>query len=104
MLNSYFHWVLFYVSTYSLIYFLGEEDIIALQEHDTPFDNEQPSLSEPLNRDTGSNTVGQKRIKCHICEDAECSSSDICEDAITVKILMFCLTFCIKSFFHNMNF
>ncbi|XP_032663836.1 activin receptor type-1-like [Odontomachus brunneus] len=60
----------------------GEEDIIALQEHDIPFDNEESNLSEPLDRNFGSSTIGQKHIKCHVCEDAECSPPDICDNAI----------------------
>lgn len=91
------------MSIYSLIYFPGEEDIIALQEHDTSFDNEEPNLSEPLDHNFASSTVGQKRIRCHICDDAECVPSDICEDAITVKILMFHFAFFINCFYCNMN-
>lgn len=94
---------MFIVTIYSLIYFPGEEDIIALQEHDTSFDHEEPHLSEPLDHNFASSTAGQKRIKCHVCDDEECSPPYICEDAITVKTFTFSLTFCINFSFYNMS-
>lgn len=103
MLNVCFYYILLDISVYSSIHFPGEEDIIALQEHDIPFDNEESNLSEPLDRNFGSSTVGQKRIKCHVCEDADCSPPDICDDAITVKTLIFYVVFYIKFFFSYHN-
>jgi len=73
----------------NLINFLGEQEI-ALQEQDISFDNEKSDPLEPLDHN-GFNAISQKRFKCHICEDSECSPSNVCTDAITVKIFIFCL-------------
>lgn len=61
------------------------EGEIALQEQDISLDDEKSlNLPEPLEHSlTSSNAVGHKRLKCHICEDIECSLSNICDDAIT---------------------
>lgn len=71
-----------------MIYSLGEREIIALQDQDASFDNEKSESFEPLGHNPGSSAIDQKHVKCHMCEDSECSSPDICDDAITVKILI----------------
>jgi len=72
-----------HIITYDPIYFLGEPNI-ALQ--DVSLDNEDSDLPESLNHSLDSNIIGQKRFKCYICEGLECLPSNICNNAITVKI------------------
>ncbi|KYN06312.1 PREDICTED: activin receptor type-1-like [Cyphomyrmex costatus] len=60
----------------------GEQEI-ALQEQDISFDDEKSDSPEPLDPNFGFNTNGQKRFKCHICEDFECVQSNVCNNAIT---------------------
>ncbi|XP_071567189.1 activin receptor type-1 isoform X1 [Temnothorax nylanderi] len=55
---------------------------IALQDQDISFENEKSDPPEPSDHSLSFNTIGQKRFKCHICEDSDCSPSNVCTDAI----------------------
>lgn len=83
VLNKYVF--LFIASMYLMIYFLGERDI-ALQDQDISLDNENSDLSGLLDISLAINVVGQKHFKCYVCEDLDCPPSNICNNAITVKI------------------
>lgn len=76
--------VLFICNQYN---FLGEREI-ALQDQDISFDtdNDRSDPPEPSDPNLGFTTINQKRFKCLVCEDSECSA--VCTDAITVKILI----------------
>ncbi|KAL0103094.1 hypothetical protein PUN28_017437 [Cardiocondyla obscurior] len=60
----------------------GEQEI-TLQDQDISFDNEKSDLPELSDHNLSFDTIAKKRFKCHICEDSECSPSDVCIDAIT---------------------
>lgn len=61
----------------------GVRDGIALQNQDISLDNEKSDLFDPLDHNFSGRALGQRRFKCHICEDTDCSPPNVCEDAIT---------------------
>ncbi|KAL6259338.1 hypothetical protein P5V15_009253 [Pogonomyrmex californicus] len=69
-----------------LIFLLGlcsGKQEITLQDQDISFDKEESDPLEPLDHNLNVNTISQRLFKCYICEDTECSPSNICTNAIT---------------------